>query len=306
MTKAPAGSVVEIAAPAEPLAEPPGPDDPFARDPRWNGRHLGRGRRIARACLAAAVLALPVLLVADTPPLGRAFGLALAGLAFLGILGIRGRSTESVPPPVYEWVYVTVLMTELVVFLGFDLMDRGRTPPLIYARLVEPLSVPVIGPLWWSGEVPAEFAAIHAAAIAVALPLTLAGAAHLLLSRWPRPGQLTWARAWAAHRREELGRMRQQRIWGTGTLRNLVLAGVGLYFPIKPAYFTEAMVLPGFISIDLGIALLFILKAAVMSLVGLIAVATVKLALTERAISAGRRTGRGVVYRGLSSPLAER
>jgi len=110
---------------------------------------------------------------------------------------------------------------------------------------------------------------------------------EIALPRWPAPGDMEWARCWAAGRLIGLRRMQKQRTWRTGALRNLALACVGLYLPMEPALFTDAMVLPGVLSVEIGVALLFILKAGAVSVLALHAVAMVKLGRTEKAHAAG-------------------
>ncbi len=246
-------------------------------EPDWVGGRLSLGRRALRAVLVLVVFALPAAFVP-----GMAWEMRLgwggAGLLIaLGVLAIPGRGVFSAPPPVYELVWAVVIPVGLVALVGVNAWAAGREAPGLLAGAHEVLGFR-FGPVWMS-SLPETLADTHAACLLVTLALTGAAAAWLVLGRYPRPGEEAWALSFRAGRAVEVSRMKQQKVFGTGALRNLALACAALYFPLKSEFTTQAIELPGVISVELGVFQLIAGKCGAAAALALIAVAIVKIGL---------------------------
>lgn len=245
--------------------------------PAPTGGRLSLRRRALRAALVLVVFALPAGLVPGMAWETR-LGWAGAGLAVaLGVLAIPRRAAVSAPPPVYELVWAVAIPVEIVALVGVNAWAAGREAPGLLAGAADLVGFR-FGPVWLS-SLPDTLADTHAACLILTLALTLLGALRLLLGPFPRPEHAEWALSFRAGRAIEVARMKQQKMWGTGALRNVALAGAALWFPLKAAYATEMIVLPGVIPLEFGVFLLIALKCGGAAALALIGVAIVKTGL---------------------------
>ncbi len=259
-------------------------------EPDWVGGTLARRRRLARGLLVLLMVALPAFLIpgmAWETRLGwGALGLAIA----LGIVAIPGRGVFSAPPPVYELVYLALIPVEIVAIIGVNAWAAGREAPGLLGGARDLLGFR-FGPIWLS-SLPRTLSDTHAACLMLSLLLILIGIVWLLTARFPRAGERDWALSFRAGRAVELSHAKSQKRFGTGALRNLAIAVVALYFPLRESYVTEAMVLPGVITVELGIFLLIALKCGGAIACALIGVAVIRIGLSESEPIAQAITGR--------------
>lgn len=259
-------------------------------EPDWVGGRLGFGRRALRAVLLVLLFALPAALVPQVVWETR-LGWAGAGLLIgLGVLAFPGRPVTSCPPPVYETIYAILIPVWLVALVGVNAWHAGREAPGLLAGAGELVGFR-FGPLWTS-SLPSTLSDTHGACVLLSLVLLALATLRLLTMRWPAPADRAWALSFRAGRAVEVGRMKKQKMFGTGAMRNIAIGVGALYFPLKESFATEMIALGEILPVTLGVFLLIALKcAAVVSLI-LLGVAILKIGLTEREGVGEAMTGR--------------
>ncbi|MEM9045544.1 MAG: hypothetical protein AAGC81_12695 [Pseudomonadota bacterium] len=245
----------------------------------WVGGRLSLGRRILRACLVFVVFALPAGLAPGMEVNTRLGWAALGLLIALGVLIIPNRGVFSAPPPVYELIWLVILPVELVALIGVNAWEGGRPAPGLLAGAGDLIGFR-FGPTGMS-SLPGALHDTHAACLILTLGLTLLCALRILIGRYPWPGDEAWALSFRAGRAVEVSRMKKQKIFGTGALRNVALACGALYFPLKESFATEMIVLPGIIPLEFGIFLLIAMKCGAVAALALLGVAIFKIGLSQ-------------------------